>query len=197
VAGIYLNRNTIEVLRHDFIVFTATRSCSALARGYFFGSSDSGCGKSAFCPLRLFTACRRMYSICPFTLRSSACAQLSRSSQSAGSIRRRNDFRSAIVTSQLSSLLYRQQCLTSFCSVLCVEQHCLPWIFCCSTALSRTGWSRHLCLRPGCSFLAALAAAAKLMCTACRCSPPDALLIRRTALPSDCLPWRHGAHRPV
>jgi hypothetical protein len=114
VAGIYLNRNTIEVLRHDFIVFTATRSCSALARGYFFGSSDSGCGKSAFCPLRLFTACRRMYSICPFTLRSSACAQLSRSSQSAGSIRRRNDFRSAIVTSQLSSLLYRQQSLTSF-----------------------------------------------------------------------------------
>jgi hypothetical protein len=84
-----------------------------------------------------------------------------------------------------------------FCSVSIRGEHCLPWIFCCSTALSRTGWSRHLCLRPGCSFLAALAAAAKLMCTACRCSPPDALLIRRTALPSDCLPWRHGAHRPV
>lgn len=50
----------------------------------------------AFSPLRLFTACRRMYSIWPFTLRNSACAQPSRSSQSAGSIRRRNDFRSAI-----------------------------------------------------------------------------------------------------
>ena len=69
---------------------------SLLGRGYFFGSSDSGCGGTAFSPLRLFTACRRIYSIWPFTLRSSACAQLSRSSQSAGSIRRRNDFRSAI-----------------------------------------------------------------------------------------------------
>src|SRR5689334_9179730 len=59
------------------------------------GSCDAGGGTDGS-PLRLFTAWRRMYSIWPFTLRNSACAQPSRSAQRAGSMRRRNDFRSAI-----------------------------------------------------------------------------------------------------
>src|SRR6478735_12340062 len=71
-------------------------SASMAEEDYFFSCSDEGAGGTVFSPLRLVTACRRMYSIWPFTLRSSACAQPSSSSQSAGSMRRRNDFRSAI-----------------------------------------------------------------------------------------------------
>src|SRR5688572_33105073 len=44
---------------------------------------------------RFCTACRRMNSIWPFTLRSSSAAHASKSDQSVGSIRRRNDFRSS------------------------------------------------------------------------------------------------------
>src|SRR5258708_10327716 len=67
---------------------------SYVSTGRFPSAGDPFCAP----PLRFATACLSRYSIWPFTLRNSSCAQASRSAQSAGSIRNRNDFRSAIVT---------------------------------------------------------------------------------------------------
>src|SRR5207245_5145990 len=44
-------------------------------------------------PLRFETACRKIYSICPFTLRNSSFAQASSSSQRSGGIRNKKGFR--------------------------------------------------------------------------------------------------------
>ena len=65
--------------------------------GIWPGTDPSGCGvfgagRGAW-PLRFCTAWRRRNSICPLTLRSSSCAQLSSSRQSSGSIRNRKDLR--------------------------------------------------------------------------------------------------------
>src|SRR4029079_12478261 len=64
---------------------------------------------------RFATACRKMYSICPFTLRSSSADHFSRSFHSSGGSRRRNGFLSApAIRFRYKAYLYSQRELLRF-----------------------------------------------------------------------------------